>query len=193
MNVPIDPEAFFDYIFDVRFSSEEILEIMNLHDHSRSDCAVCGYITENRDEFLFEILISRNAESVTEEIIDRSLKYMNDYVQFFEGGNAEIVCYRLCLHKNSSQDALERGIAFYGLSIDIGLQGEKTPDPKETDFVEVLKEVAAHPKVDEEIFLSWLEAGHYALEQWGHEGAVEVCDWCRIILEEVWGRGGFEQ
>lgn len=193
MTIPTNPEEFVDYIVDVRFSSEQILEIMDLHDHSMLDCEVCGYIEEYREDFLFETLISANPESVTAEIIDRSLKYMNDYVQFFAGGNAEIVCYSLCLHKNSSQDALERGSAFYGLSIDVGLQGENTPDPKETDFVEVLKEVAAHPKVDEEIFRSWLESGHYALEEWGHEGAIEGCEWCRIILEEVWGRGGFEQ
>ncbi len=193
MTIPTKPEEFVDFIFDVRFSSEEILEIMNLHDHSRSDCAVCGYITENGDEFLFEILISRNAESVTEEIIDRSLKYMDDYIPFFEGGNAEYVCYRMALNPKSSQTALERGSMFFRDGINIGLQDENTPEPEEADFEEVLREVADHPKVNEEIFVRWLEYGHEALEDWGHEGDIDGCESCQTYLKVIWGRGEVEK
>jgi hypothetical protein len=189
LDFSLEPEAFAEQISQGNLTSEQILLVLDEHDHIWLGCPQCDYISEDLGEgHLPEFLVSSNPTAVNAEVIDRCVKHLTDNYDFNNGGYEEGVAFEFATNPNSSAETLSAGALYMEMREIIETRFEGEPYPEE-DFKDELKTVAAHPLADEPTFRKWLAAGHdprTEMEESLHPDSAESCATCLGYLEEIW-------
>ena len=189
MDFSLEPEEFAEQISSGDLTSEQILLVLDQHNHSGFECPICEFISEDLGEgYLPEYLIANNPNAVNTEVIDRCFKHLTENFEFNDGGYEEGAAVELATNPKSSAETLKAGARYSEWRENIQMRFEGEPYPEE-DFRDELKTVASHPLADEGIFLEWLAAGHdprREMEESIHPASVESCSTCLGYLEEIW-------
>ena len=193
MDFSMEPEAFAEQISSGSLTSEQILRVLDEHNHGWTDCPVCEFVWEDLGEgfYLPEFLLTNNQEVFTAELIDRSLKHLHDNFDFNNGGYEEGVALGFVTNPKSSAETLRAGASYMEWQERIQIRYEGVSYPEE-DFKDELKTVALHPLADEVTFRKWLAAGHSPrseMEESLHKGSAESCSTCLGYLKEIWKVG----
>lgn len=189
MNFSTDPEEFIEQVSQGNLTTDQVLGILEEHNHHSSECEICEYLYDSEFEFLSEHLFDKNPDSVNEETIDAAISHLTTHFAFNNGGAEEITCVKFSTNPNSSVETLKSGAMYMYWSEGIQYREEGESYPEE-DFLDSLKLVAAHPKATESIFRQWLSSGHDAREEREHPdhlGSVDACEMCQSHLREAWG------
>jgi hypothetical protein len=190
MTFPTDPEEFVELVSEGDLNTDQLIQILDSHDHNTNSCEVCEYLYEDLGEgsYLTEFLVNSNSESITSEFIDRCIKHLTDNFAWNNGGYEESVAVELSTNPKSSAESLKSGATFFFWreGIQIRYDGESYD---EDDFISNLKHVASHPLSTEEIFKDWLTSGHdprAEIDHEDHKGSVDECQTCQGYFNKIW-------
>lgn len=189
MNFSTDPEEFIEQVSRGDLTTDQVLGILEEHDHNWGGCEICEYIFDSEIEYLNEYLLGKNPNCASEEVIDAAIEHLTTHFNFNNGGGEELTYVTFATNPKSSAEALKSGATYMYWSEGIQYREEGESYPEE-DFLDTLRLVAEHPKATESIFREWLQNGHDARserEHPDHPGSVDACEMCQSHFREVWG------
>lgn len=194
-------ERYFTHLVEDALSPDQILEILETHNHERYECAYCYFLKWEKYSLPVEVLLDNHSETFSSEVIDKCFEIMEANYTYTpstaewvsgESDKPERLHVELALHPRSSQDQLRSGAKYYGF-VEAAELYEELELNSEDSFLWTLNKVAQHPQVTEDIFHEWLEAGHEArvgdgrVEAEGlHVDEISECTFCQEHLASAW-------
>lgn len=163
-------ERYFTHLSEYSFSPEQLLELLETHNHEKYDCAYCYYLKYEKYWLTVELLINKHSGKFTSEVIDKCYEVMEAHYSYTpstaewlngDTDKPERMHFELALLPESRQVQLRSGAEYFGF-VEAAELYEEMELNSEDYFESILKKVANHPQVTEEIFQDWLEAGHEA-------------------------------